>query len=97
MREQHQHGRVLAVNGRDPEEWEAMTAAGVNLGPVRHVRVVVAGRWVDTTDVDHIPSEQDLADLAAVAEAGIPDPVDLETEQLLEQRHYDLGPADEEW
>jgi hypothetical protein len=74
-----------------------MTAAGVDLGPVRHVRVVVAGRWVDTTDLDRIPSEQDLADLDAVASEGWPDPVDVETEELLERRHWDLGPDDEPW
>jgi hypothetical protein len=89
--------RILALNGMDPEQWQAMTEAGVNLGPIRHARLVVAGRWVDTTDLDHIPSAEDLDALEAVASQGWADPDDREAEVLLERAAWDLGPADEEW
>lgn len=74
-----------------------MEQARVQLGPVGHVRAVVNSRWVDTTDLDHIPSAADLDALEAVASEGWADSDDVETDVLLERAHWDLGPADEEW
>ncbi len=51
---------------------------------------------VDTTHLDHIPTEEELDQLASVPRATDGDLTDLETERMLEERHWDLGPDDEE-
>ncbi len=98
MQEKSQHGRLVAVNGMDPAERAAMEAAGVQLGPVQHVRYQVDGRLVDTTHIlDHIPTVGELASLPEVTRERYGDLTDLHTERKLEERHYDLGPDDGPW
>jgi hypothetical protein len=97
MHEKSQHGRLVAVNGMDPAEREAMTAAGVELGPVRHVRYQVDGRLVDTTHIlDHIQTVDELASLPEVTRERFGDLTDLATERMLERAHFDPGPDDAE-
>jgi len=110
MQGESSHVRVLAVNGMDPAEREVLIQAGVRLGPVRTVNLT-DGRWVRTTDLDHIPTAEELAGIETASHAAhsghvvsqgadLPSPDgrwdDLEIERRLEEAHDDLGPDDED-
>lgn len=82
--------RVLAVNGADPAIYQRFEAIGHPLTPITHLRVSLGPGlpWIDTTALDHLPTD---AELRALVDPERSERDDADIEARLEAEHFDPG------